>query len=139
MAKMDSQQQNAAEVSPTKKHDALDTLPSYQDDGKGEKSSMHYRNRVGTVIDTTTVQPGADMAYELKVAILNEAILDLGMGKYQWWTFVLTGFGWFVDNVSIRSSKETDIKSNKSSSGCKQLLSSVLWSSESLLSRELHS
>ncbi|KAH7371868.1 major facilitator superfamily domain-containing protein [Cadophora sp. MPI-SDFR-AT-0126] len=43
------------------------------------------------------------MAHELKVAILNEAILDLGMGKYQWWTFVLTGFGWFVDNFWMQA------------------------------------
>lgn len=70
-----------------------------------EKGSIRYPNRAGAEIDLTTVQPGSDEIYERKVAILNEAILDIGMGYYQWWTFVLTGFGWFVDNASIRLSQ----------------------------------
>ncbi|KAH7041996.1 major facilitator superfamily domain-containing protein [Macrophomina phaseolina] len=36
---------------------------------------------------------GTDIVYQKKVALLNEAILDIGMGHYQWWTFLLTGFG----------------------------------------------
>ena len=52
-------------------------------------------------IDTTQVQPGADAAYEAKITVLNEALIDIGMGPFQWKIFATTGFGWFVDNVSI--------------------------------------
>ncbi|KAK0497505.1 MFS general substrate transporter [Armillaria luteobubalina] len=31
--------------------------------------------------------------------VLNDAILDIGMGKYQWALFVVTGFGWLADNL----------------------------------------
>lgn len=51
-------------------------------------------------IDTTQVMPGADAAYEAKISIMNEALLDIGMGPFQWKVFGMTGFGWFVDNVS---------------------------------------
>lgn len=34
-------------------------------------------------IDTRNVQPGADEIYDLKIAILNEALIDLGIGRYQ--------------------------------------------------------
>lgn len=51
-------------------------------------------------IDTTQVQPGADAAYEAKIVVLNEALIDIGMGPFQWKIFATTGFGWFVDNVN---------------------------------------
>ena len=50
-------------------------------------------------IDTTQVQPGADPVYEAKIAILNEALIDIGMGPFQWKIFATTGFGWFIDQV----------------------------------------
>ena len=42
---------------------------------------------------------GADKAYEQKIAIMNEVLIDLGMGSFQWKIFAMTGFAWFVDNV----------------------------------------
>lgn len=51
-------------------------------------------------IDTTQVQPGADAVYEAKITILNEALIDIGMGPFQWKMFATTGFGWFIDQVS---------------------------------------
>lgn len=41
---------------------------------------------------------GAD-AYERQSRIINRAIQDIGMGRYQWELFVLCGFGWFADNL----------------------------------------
>jgi hypothetical protein len=29
--------------------------------------------------------------------IVNRAIQDIGMGRYQWELFILCGFGWFAD------------------------------------------
>ncbi|TVY42795.1 hypothetical protein LOCC1_G004900 [Lachnellula occidentalis] len=67
-----------------------------------EKGDVSYRNRAGKVIDITTVQPGTDTAYELKIVLLNQAMLDLGMGKYQWTLFVLTGFGCSEMHTNIK-------------------------------------
>lgn len=50
-------------------------------------------------IDTSQVQPGADAAYEAKISVLNEALIDIGMNSFQWKLFVTTGFGWFCDQV----------------------------------------
>ena len=50
-----------------------------------------------------TVQPGTDATYERKVAVINQAILDIGMGRYQWSVFVLASFGWFSDVVRFHS------------------------------------
>lgn len=40
-----------------------------------------------------------DPIYEAKARILNHAIQDIGMGKYQWQLFVVVGFGWANDNM----------------------------------------
>ncbi|KAM5352985.1 hypothetical protein ACJ41O_005707 [Fusarium nematophilum] len=34
-------------------------------------------------IDTTQVQPGADPVYEAKISIMNEALIDVGMGPFR--------------------------------------------------------
>ncbi|KAJ7636010.1 MFS general substrate transporter [Mycena polygramma] len=45
--------------------------------------------------DGQTVDP----TYRAKVHVLNEAIQDIGMGRYQYYLFVCAGFGWFADSV----------------------------------------
>ncbi|KAF2738161.1 membrane transporter [Polyplosphaeria fusca] len=40
-----------------------------------------------------------DPVYEAKARILNKAIQDIGMGKYQWQLFIVIGFGWASDNL----------------------------------------
>ncbi|KAI0389593.1 sugar transporter [Xylariaceae sp. FL0594] len=37
--------------------------------------------------------------YELKSKVINKAIQDIGMGRYNWQLFILCGFGWFADNL----------------------------------------
>ena len=32
-----------------------------------------------------------------KSKVINKAIMDIGMGSYQWQLFVLCGFGWLAD------------------------------------------
>ena len=34
-----------------------------------------------------------------KSKIINKAIQDIGMGRYQWELFVLCGFGWLADKL----------------------------------------
>ncbi|KAF4958876.1 hypothetical protein FGADI_2078 [Fusarium gaditjirri] len=50
--------------------------------------------------DEAIIPKGAlDPVYEAKARILNRAIQDLGMGRYQWELFVVIGFGWASDNL----------------------------------------
>lgn len=45
---------------------------------------------------------GHDTAYDRKSKVINKAIQDIGMGKYQWSLFVLCGFGWLADNMWLQ-------------------------------------
>ncbi|GME44800.1 putative sugar transporter [Neofusicoccum parvum] len=63
-----------------------------------ERDADRYRNIYGAIIDTTYMQPGGDDVYDAKVKLLNEALLDMGMGRYQWLLTVVTGLGWFLDS-----------------------------------------
>jgi len=40
-----------------------------------------------------------DPVYEAKAKMLNKAIQDIGMGRYQWQLFIVIGFGWAMDNL----------------------------------------
>ncbi|KAJ4180386.1 hypothetical protein NW767_014391 [Fusarium falciforme] len=54
-------------------------------------------------IDTHAIPSGADAVYERKVAVMNQALIDMGMGSFQWKVFAMTGFGWFVDNFWMQA------------------------------------
>ncbi|KAI0647859.1 MFS general substrate transporter [Trametes meyenii] len=43
--------------------------------------------------------PSVDPVYQAKSQILNDAFQEIGMGKYQWYLFCVTGFGWYSDNL----------------------------------------
>ncbi|KAI0668945.1 major facilitator superfamily domain-containing protein [Trametes maxima] len=47
------------------------------------------------IFDEGTVDP----EYQAKACVLNAAIQEVGMGRYQWWLFAVAGFGWFADSV----------------------------------------
>lgn len=40
-----------------------------------------------------------DPVYESKANLLNKAIQEIGMGRYQWKLFIVVGFGWASDNL----------------------------------------
>ncbi|KAF9805967.1 hypothetical protein IEO21_08879 [Rhodonia placenta] len=44
-------------------------------------------------------QGSVDPIYEAKARLLNHAVREIGMGRYQWYLFVVAGFGWFSDSV----------------------------------------
>ena len=37
-----------------------------------------------------------DVVYQAKARILNDAIQEIGMGRYQIYLFICAGFGWFA-------------------------------------------
>ncbi|CEL60018.1 putative MFS-type transporter PB1E7,08c OS=Schizosaccharomyces pombe (strain 972 / ATCC 24843) GN=SPAPB1E7.08c PE=1 SV=1 [Rhizoctonia solani AG-1 IB] len=79
-------------------------------DRKSDDSSPHYdagiqptttRDRVslGAARDDILPKGSVDPVYQAKAELLNAAIQEIGMGKYQWHLFVVTGFGWLADNL----------------------------------------
>ncbi|BCS23383.1 putative sugar transporter [Aspergillus puulaauensis] len=55
------------------------------------------------VSETVPLNRSADLdassAYKLNANVLNRAIQDIGMGRYQWQLFGVVGFGWACDNL----------------------------------------
>ncbi|KAI9043635.1 MFS transporter [Aspergillus affinis] len=54
-------------------------------------------------IDTRGIAVSTNELYERKVALMNQALIGIGMGPFQWKIFAMTGFGWFVDNFWMQA------------------------------------
>ncbi|RAL07267.1 sugar transporter [Aspergillus homomorphus CBS 101889] len=70
---------------------------------KASLSDGPHTNVYGSAIDTPTSQAGTDAVYAAKAALLNQALLDMGMGRYQWLLFVITSVGWLLDSFWLMS------------------------------------
>ncbi|KAJ5574294.1 uncharacterized protein N7459_008721 [Penicillium hispanicum] len=53
-------------------------------------------------IDADVVASGHDSMYDRKAKVINRALQDIGMGRYQWQLFFLCGFGWTADNLWLQ-------------------------------------
>lgn len=49
--------------------------------------------------ETTSDTYDENGSYKAKAEVLNSAIQEIGMGRYQWQLFVVIGFGWASDNL----------------------------------------
>lgn len=68
----------------------------------GSKAKHNYNVDTESLISDTTLiaqQEGLKPAFLAKANILNNAIADIGMGRYQYELFFSGGFGWFADNM----------------------------------------
>ncbi|KAI1173137.1 sugar transporter [Nemania sp. FL0916] len=71
----------------------------HEGDGMLQMDAAEYTIE-GLRRDVRKGEPGRRWTeYELKSKIINKAIQDIGMGRYNWQLFVLCGFGWFADNL----------------------------------------
>ncbi|KAF5002564.1 hypothetical protein FDECE_10594 [Fusarium decemcellulare] len=62
--------------------------------------SIGRRSTEESTDDEGIIPKGAlDPVYEAKARVLNRAIQEIGMGRYQWELFVVIGFGWASDNL----------------------------------------
>lgn len=71
-----------------------DTLGGRPGPDTGEEA---FQGKTIALVEEGQVHP----QYQAKAQVLNDAIQDIGMGKYQWHLFVVAGFGWFSDNVYL--------------------------------------
>lgn len=53
-------------------------------------------------VEADIAASGHDSTYDRKSKVINKAIQDIGMGRYQWKLFVLCGFGWLADNLWLQ-------------------------------------
>ena len=53
-------------------------------------------------VNANIAASGHDTAYDRKSKVINLAIQDIGMTRYQWKLFVLCGFGWLADNLWLQ-------------------------------------
>lgn len=79
--------------------DKVDTLPSSQ---IGDGNSTTAADDLEALEDDPVrlaAREGIQPVFYAKVLVLNKAMSELGMGRYQWELFVSSGFGWFADNL----------------------------------------
>ncbi|KAJ5719967.1 hypothetical protein N7493_006845 [Penicillium malachiteum] len=69
----------------------------------GVRSEQEHKNLLGLKINTPETHAGTDVVFAAKSQLLNQAMLDVGMGKYQWFLFLMTGVGWFLDSFWMMS------------------------------------
>ncbi|KAG8748252.1 hypothetical protein FRC10_007642 [Ceratobasidium sp. 414] len=67
----------------------------------GEKPPVSGVQRDGHITQDVLPDGSVDPVYQAKAELLNDAIQKIGMGKYQWHLFVVTGFGWLADIMWI--------------------------------------
>ncbi|KAB8069998.1 major facilitator superfamily domain-containing protein [Aspergillus leporis] len=53
-------------------------------------------------VESDISSSGLDSAYDRKAKVINRAVQDIGMGRYQWQLFALCGFGWLADNLWLQ-------------------------------------
>ncbi|KAF2019617.1 MFS general substrate transporter [Aaosphaeria arxii CBS 175.79] len=76
------------------------TTEEFHKDGLDRQKSEEGAQVLIAEAPEAAIEEGSlDPVYAAKAKILNKAIQDIGMGKYQWQLFVVIGFGWASDNL----------------------------------------
>jgi hypothetical protein len=73
-------------------------VPSGTQDAKGHPWQEEKDIVLG--VDEDQAIDGVDPVYAAKARVLNRAIMDIGMGRYQWQLFFCIGYGWSMDNMA---------------------------------------
>ncbi|KAL1974364.1 hypothetical protein VTN31DRAFT_4568 [Thermomyces dupontii] len=97
------QSPSRVEESPEKDDKKLDRVASEEN---GVSSNPEYSHQtleaIRAEVDNEIAASGHDTVYDRKAKVINLAIQDIGMGRYQWQLFILCGFGWFADNLWLQ-------------------------------------
>jgi len=64
--------------------------------GLARHKSMLSSQTVVALDDMYDADGTVDVVYQAKARILNDAIQEIGMGRYQIYLFICAGFGWFA-------------------------------------------
>ncbi|KAK0617953.1 major facilitator superfamily transporter [Bombardia bombarda] len=81
----------------------LEPKSGLKDDGASSSQDVAHHDGIESDDDdddAAAIPPGQiDPVYEAKAKILNHAIQQIGMGRYQYQLFIVVGFGWASDNL----------------------------------------
>jgi MFS family permease len=86
----------------TKDGKVVDPSAVEADGSNLEQYSAYTIEALRAEIDSDIAASAHDTVYDRKSKVINKAIQDIGMGKYQWQLFVLCGFGWLADNLWLQ-------------------------------------
>ncbi|CAI7604279.1 unnamed protein product [Penicillium bialowiezense] len=83
---------------------SLDRAPSSENGVAGSHTSTNHLTLEGlrAEIESDLATASHDSAYDRKAKVINRALQDIGMGRYQWQLFFLCGFGWTADNLWLQ-------------------------------------
>ncbi|KAJ5723946.1 hypothetical protein N7488_001981 [Penicillium malachiteum] len=84
---------------------SLDRAPSTENGSAGslpDTSSHLTIEIIRAEVDAEMASSGLDSVYDRKAMVINRALQDIGMGRYQWQLFFLCGFGWMADNLWLQ-------------------------------------
>ncbi|KAL4970159.1 major facilitator superfamily domain-containing protein [Aspergillus stella-maris] len=103
MAK-DDPRSAADEISPERNVEAQSTfatstlVPDLEKNSgpKSAATASQHKSIYGSVIDISCSKTGSGAVFEAKAQLLNQALLDIGMGRYQWLLLTITSVGWFL-------------------------------------------
>lgn len=65
--------------------------------GSGGTRSVYESKSSQRLVHTQCFGSWANGNKKVKSMLINKAVQDIGMGKYNWQLFILCGFGWFAD------------------------------------------
>lgn len=89
-----------AKLGGSNKQDTDDSVDSHR--SPSNEYSAYTIEGLKAEIDLDIAASGIDTAYDRKSKVINKAIMDIGMGWYQWQLFLLCGFGWLADNLVLQ-------------------------------------
>ncbi|KAJ6021877.1 Major facilitator superfamily domain general substrate transporter [Penicillium herquei] len=84
---------------------SLDRAPSTENGSAGslpDTSSHLTIEIIRAEVDAEMSSSGLNSVYDRKAMVINRALQDIGMGRYQWQLFFLCGFGWMADNLWLQ-------------------------------------
>lgn len=77
----------------------MSDLPTKNNDEQHTKQATQEVPSLEFAPEGVLEEGSLDPVYAAKARILNKAIQEIGMGRYQWALFVVIGFGWAMDNL----------------------------------------
>ncbi|PTU25043.1 hypothetical protein P175DRAFT_0451310 [Aspergillus ochraceoroseus IBT 24754] len=88
---------------PAPLHPALEKrVPADEKTGGNSQHGHLTLETLRVEVESDIAASGHDSAYDRKAKVINRAIQDIGMGRYQWELFALCGFGWLADNLWLQ-------------------------------------
>ncbi|RAH61170.1 sugar transporter [Aspergillus piperis CBS 112811] len=97
---------DAPNTTPQTEKDAESNVNSLDSQEKGAASAPESTTltleALRAEVDSAVSASGHNSVYDRKAKIINKAIQDIGMGRYQWELYMLCGFGWTADNLWLQ-------------------------------------